>query len=197
MNTSIFSIENIEKNEDYVLYNSPFISKNYKGLIADCNLSKNRYKDIWKTGDRDMTQDYERYNIFSLTARSQGFFIIYKQVMKVIRDYVGDDRPLWMQCWMNCHLQDEVLGWHYHERYFVAHGYVSIDPKNTVTQFIKNYSIENKIGNIYLGKLGDEYGHQVVVREPYEGYRITLGFDVIDSFSEPSIKPNLSFIPVP
>ena len=192
----ITPITSIEKNEDYVLYNSPFISKNYKGLIADCNLGNKRYKDVFKTSDRGMTQDYQMYNIFSLTARSEGFYIIYQQVVKVIRDFVGDSRPLWMQCWMNHHLQDEVLKWHHHERYFVAHGYVSIDPKNTVTQF-KNYDIENKIGNIYLGKPGEEYGHQVVVREPYEGYRITLGFDVIDSFSEPSLKPNLSLIPIP
>jgi hypothetical protein len=111
-----------------------------------------------------------------------------------VRDYVEDDRPLWMESWMKYHIPDEVLDWHRHDSKFTIHGYLSIDPKNTVTEF-KTFSIENKPGNLYLGISGKDMMHRVVVKEPYEGYRITIAFDVIDH--TPYNAANLSFIPIP
>ena len=53
--------------------------------------------------------------------------------------------------------------------------YISIDPKNTITEFEK-WKVHNKIGQIYIGEGGHQ--HRVIVNEPYEGYRITIGLDI-------------------
>ena len=193
MNTQLTGIE---KTRDYALYHSPFIANYHKEIIKDCTVGHLGFKEIFKGDNKGTTWEYEKYNIFSITARSIPLYTIYRQIVAATRDFVGDDRPLWIQCWMNHHLQDKVLDWHFHENDMLIHGYVSIDPKNTVTEFTK-YSIENRIGNIYLGKTGEEYSHRVVVREPYEGYRITLGFDIIDAVTENLPVANLSFIPIP
>jgi len=82
-----------------------------------------------------------------------------------------------MQSWLNFHSSDEVLKKHSHEWPF--HGYISVDPKSTTTVFEK-YEIENKIGQIYIGPGGKGYEHYVRVNNPYEGKRITIGFDITD-----------------
>jgi len=192
----ITQITGIEKTDNYALYHSAFIANYHKEIIEDCEVGYLRFKEIFKEENKGTTWEYEKYNIFSITARSIPLYTIYRQIVAATRDFVGDDRPLWIQCWMNHHLEDKVLDWHFHEKYILFHGYVSVDPKNTVTEFTK-YSIENKIGNIYLGKTGEEYSHRVVVREPYEGYRITLGFDIVDALTDNSRCANLSFIPIP
>jgi hypothetical protein len=57
------------------------------------------------------------------------------------------------------------------------HGYISIDPKNTNTEF-EGYSIENRPGQIYIGSAFTR--HRVVNKERFDGKRITLGFDLIE-----------------
>ena len=96
---------------------------------------------------------------------------------------------MWFQSWINYHKPNEVLDWHTH--LWHAHGYMSLDPKETNTIF-KNYTIKNEIGNIYIGPGYRE--HKVEVLNLFEGERVTLGFDV-------TIKPELpngilSFIPI-
>ena len=71
------------------------------------------------------------------------------------------------------HDHDNVLGWHNHD--WDYHGYISIDPKNTVTEF-RNYKIENKTGQIYFGPGQRE--HRVVCLDEFSDKRLTIGFDV-------------------
>ena len=86
---------------------------------------------------------------------------------------------MWMQAWLNYHNHDQVLGWHNHD--WDYHGYISIDPKNTVTEF-RDYKIENKVGQIYFG-LGQRE-HRVVCLDEFSDTRLTIGFDVsLDLFA--------------
>ena len=180
------------RNETYRLYHCPFVVEYQKSIIEDAEIAFTRYQMLFDKGGLGTTRDYRKYNIFSLTAQSVYFYVLYQQIVAAVRDYVGDDRPLWMQCWMNHHRPYEVLDWHHHDN---IHGYLSIDPKSTVTEF-KTFSIENKPGNLYLGIPGKDMMHRVVVKEPYEGYRITIAFDVV--YHAPyNAKANLSFIPIP
>jgi hypothetical protein len=89
------------------------------------------------------------------------------------------------------------LDWHGHG--FDYHGYISIDPKNTYTDF-KDYRIDNKAGQIYFGP--GHRSHKVVALEAYEGKRITLGFDIVSTNNHGFVKNthipwnNASFIPL-
>ena len=65
----------------------------------------------------------------------------------------------------------------------------------------KNYTIKNKIGNVYIGPA--ENKHQVITNTPYDDKRITIAFDVVDNkkiknmykqYGE--IDINSSFIPI-
>ena len=80
---------------------------------------------------------------------------------------------MWMQAWLNYHNHDQVLGWHNHD--WDYHGYISIDPKNTITEF-RDYKIENKVGQIYFGPGQKE--HRVVCLDEFSDTRLTIGFDV-------------------
>ena len=78
------------------------------------------------------------------------------------------------------HKPDQVLNWHDHK--FDYHGYVSIDPKDSITKFHDpntnvRYEIKNEVGNIYFGP-GWDRKHKVCVNENYSGNRITLGYDI-------------------
>lgn len=160
MNYKVWDIEFVEANKDLFVEQSFMFHKAIQQAV----------------NDEDTTRSYRKYNIFQITGGSLGFYVLFKNVTQNIRDYVGDDRPLWMSGWLNFHKSSEVLDWHDHYG-SLCHGYLSIDPKNTTTKF-EDYDIENKVGRMYLGP--SERLHKVVVNEPYEGHRITLGFDVSD-----------------
>lgn len=195
----------IKKTEDYSLYSSDFVIGNQASIVEVSNRSHTLFKNTFKGvfSDRhkekfkfyDSTRSFYCYNIFSLTSGDPYFYVIYQQIVAAIRDRVGDDRPLWMQCWLNYHKENEVLNWHNHDTtHTFLHGYLSVDPKNTVTEF-RDFTIENKVGNLYVGRTGLE--HRVVVREPYDDIRITLAFDVAECKRDNNLMHNLSFIPVP
>jgi hypothetical protein len=183
------------RNDVYRLYHSPYVVEHQRGIIEDAEIAYGKYQRLFDKGSLGTTWDYRKYNIFSLTARSVYFYVLYQQIVAACRDYVGDNRPLWMQCWLNRHLSHEVLSWHTHGETSVLHGYISIDPKNTVTEF-KNFSIINKVGNMYLGGSGPDTAHCVKVLEPYDDFRITIAFDVMDH-TRHNLTPNLAFIPIP
>jgi hypothetical protein len=98
-----------------------------------------------------------------------------------------------MQSWLNFHTPDEVLARHDHSS--PINGYLSIDPKlsNTVYYYRHSdeeyYSIENKIGQLYIGP--GKTDHAVKLIESFEGKRITIAFDIDDGSSI-----NLGLIPV-
>ena len=192
-------LNGLVRNEKYRLYHSPYVVEHQGEIIATCEQAYKNYNLFFKENNKGTTWDYNAYNIFSLAIISTHFYIIYQQIVAAVREYVGDDRPLWLQAWMNHHQSDEVLDWHDHDSLFTIHGYLSIDPKDTVTEF-KNFSIQNKTGHIYLGIPGKDMVHRVVVKEPYDGYRITLAFNVVgllDSHQHNYKFLSLSFIPIP
>ena len=113
---------------------------------------------------------------------------LFKELKTFVRRYLTaehrlkEDDPLWLQSWVNIQTQDKVLPWHEHE--WDHHGYMSIVPKNTTTEF-ERYSIENKVGQLYMAPClyddGEYRSHKVTVNKPYKADRITNAFDVISN----------------
>lgn len=170
------------------IYKSSLIIENQHLFIDTCNQAKEKISNMIKS--KETTWNYSLYNIFAATAGDEYFFQLFKELKNIIYEYNDIEENLWMQSWINYHKLNEVLDWHNHEWLF--HGYVSIDPKNTRTIFENGTEIKNEIGNIYIGPCNLK--HKVVVDKPYEGNRITLGFDVINK----NFKNNntISFIPL-
>lgn len=151
---------------DYKLFQSQYIVENQYNFIQQCIEVSTLLQG------KDTTVNYNLYNIFSITAGSVYFYNLYKELNVLIRSQLPNGM-LWMQAWVNMHTEDEVLDWHNHD--WPYHGYISIDPKNTFTDF-GSYQIKNKIGQIYFGE-GNRL-HKVNVAESFEGKRITIGYDV-------------------
>ena len=173
--------------KNYIVHQSQTIIDNQELMIRDLLISRENFKRHFP--DKDSTWGYHYYNIFVTTAPSPVFYELYKELNKVIRGYIGDDRPLWMQSWLNFHMSNEVLGWHNHE--WSHHGYISIDPKKTKTVF-KEYEIINEVGNIYLGPAKRE--HKVEILEDFDTPRISLGFDIHETAELP--KEQCSLVPI-
>lgn len=134
-------------------------------------------------------EGYQLYNFFQMSAPNIYIFNVYRELLEFIRFFHPHD-GLYLQSWINCQPHSEVLDWHRHEG-FIFHGYVCIDPKDTLTEF-EGYSIDNHPGLIYIGAGSPR--HRVVNRSQYEGMRITIGFDLIEP-SDNFLK-NQSFIPI-
>mgnify|MGYP003127101465 CR=1 FL=1 len=182
---------------DYKLYQSKLIQNNHSSFINNCSKVYNLLQKTLKT--TDSTWNYYKYNIFHLTSSSLLFYKLYKELNLHIRDFVGNDKPLWIQCWLNYHQgeqAEEKLRPHSHE--WDYHGYISIEPQDTTTIFLKGYEIENKIGQIYIGhgngqgNIRPELTHYVKINKPYNGTRITLGFDLATKPDE-FVFPNVFF----
>ena len=175
---------------DYKIYQSSIISKHYDSFLRNCYEA---YKVIQtKFNTNDTTWCYNQYNLLSLTSSSVLFYKMYKELNYNIREFIGDDRPLWIQSWLNYHIDDKHLqkslgnkkGFHRHHACY--HGYISIDPQNTKTKFRNGLEIQNKIGQIYIGPgdkgkelENDSWDHYVDLISPSASPRITIAFDVI------------------
>lgn len=178
---------------DYKLYQSSVINNNYNSFLQECKIAYTNFQREF--GTNDSTWNYDRYNLFTFTAPNFMFYELFRELSTCIRDYAGHDRPIWMQSWINFHKQDEVLNWHGHS--WPHHGYISVDPKKSRTCF-QQWEIDNKIGQIYIGPgsedaSSEEFHHKVEVDEPYDDYRITIGFDCTET---PHRCCSLHFIPI-
>jgi hypothetical protein len=187
--------------KDYIVKNFFYIKENQKHFIEYANIAHERYMfNYGKVFNQpSSTEFYRYYNITCLTFGSDLYFKMFCDLQKLIRKTLKTKKPLWYQCWLNFHKPEEVLGWHNHQG-SILHGYISIDPKESETEF-KKYTIKNKIGNVYMGK--PENPHKVNVLKHYEGHRITIAFDVIsednvkDMYKEyGKIDLNTGFIPI-
>jgi len=173
----------------YNLYQSNLIKNNHQVFINDCSVAYKCLKDDLNI--KDSTWDFYKYNIFAVTSSSILFYNLYRELNYHIRSYVGNDRPLWMQSWLNYHEEDNTLltslgnkkGFHGHGSLY--HGYISIDPQNTITKFRNGLEIENKIGQVYIGpakntnKPGEyPFDHYVEIISPSTSPRITIAFDL-------------------
>jgi len=193
-------------NSNYFLTNLPYIKKNINHFKKHANLAFKRFE--YSYGEKSPTAFYKYYNCVSLLVGSLLYYKMFKDVFKIVRKYSKTKEPLWIQCWLNYHHQEDVVkekdlniiyNWHCHPD-ALFHGYVSIFPQDTKTVF-KNYTIENKIGNVYIGPSKNK--HQVISKSPYNKERITIAFDVVNNkkiknmykqYGE--IDINSSFIPV-
>lgn len=180
---------------EYKLYNSNYIKSYQKSILIDCVQVFNLIKE--KTNSSDSTWTYYLYNVFNISSTSINFYNIYKELNKYIRDFIKNDKPLWMQAWLNYHENDNVLSkslgnkFHGHETPY--HGYISIDPQDTITKFKNGIEIKNKPGQIYIGPgSNSEWDHFVELVSPSKSPRVTLAFNITD-------KENLlvkNFIPL-
>jgi len=181
----------IEDNTEcgYRIYRSDVILKHQQEMLRDLSAAHKLLIKTYGSVSKDSTWLYKTYNIFSLVGPRSYFTDLYKDLLDAIKITAPTDEYLWFQSWLNVHRQDQVLKWHNHSWYI--HGYISVDPKRTKTVF-DNYEIENDIGNIYIGP--GNRRHKVQVVEPYDGHRITIGFDVTNTAFGPS--DSMSLIPV-
>lgn len=154
----------------YTLFYFDYIKQNQQEIIKDLKTSQN---NLNKYGVFDTTKSYIYYNIFGVSSPSKHLYVIYKKIRELVRDKFPNGM-IWIQSWLNYHDFDEVLGWHNHSSSW--HGYVSIEPQDTITEF-ENWSIENECGNIYFGP--GTHRHRVVNNSNYTGKRITIGFDIM------------------
>lgn len=181
---------------DYHLVQSQFIEQNLKDITLHAAVAYEKFNKIFGTSDSTWT--YEKYNIFCLASPSSFFYKIFLELRTIIMQICPADE-IWMQAWMNYLSYDQLnrLDWHGHE--YEYHGYICLDPKNTVTNF-GDYQIENKSGQIYIGP-GHRL-HKVEAVEPFEGFRTTIGFDLVLNKKTPLVNYkempwlNMGFIPV-
>jgi hypothetical protein len=149
------------------IYKSEIVIKNKTKLVEDLTYCKER--NLFS----NYTWEYYKYNVFMLNPNSLVMNKLCIELKKIIRDYLQTSDPLWMQCWLNFHEQNEILNWHNHA--WPYHGYISVRPHNTTTVF-KNFEIKNKTGNVYIGPGNLE--HKVKIDKKFITPRITIGFDV-------------------
>ena len=182
----------------YKLYQSNLIVENHKQFELEC---KGAYLAITSNLDtKNTTWSFRDYNIFCVTASSIMFYRLYKELNYHIRSYIGDERPLWLQSWLNYDEGDEVeRNLQNHGHLSPHHGYISISPQETTTIFNNGLEIKNKVGQIYIGPgrelhNNQDWDHHVKIDRPYTGTRITIGFDILQTpnkVSSPSHIPLL------
>ena len=186
---------------DYKLYQSSFIKDNQEQFLQECFLHYKNIKDSFNI--KDTTWKYNEYNIFVATSPSYIFYVLFNELNYHIRSFIGDNRPLWIQSWLNYHENDKILkkslGLHGHDTNY--HGYISIDPQSTITKFRNGIEIINKIGQIYIGPSSrneqgknGEWDHEVITLDKYTSPRITIAFDIADD-SHYTLNPK-TFIPL-
>ncbi|NBX50453.1 hypothetical protein EBT25_11020 [bacterium] len=177
------------KQFNYKIYKSDVVVKHQAEMIK-CLVEAHRVLiKSYGRYNKSSTWLYRTYNVFSLVGASKHFYDLFKDLNSIIRETLPNEDYLWFQSWLNFHRPDEVLKWHAHQWHM--HGYISIDPKKTKTLF-ENYEIVNELGNIYIGP--GNRSHMVQVLEPYDGHRITLGFDIERDGFKPTDQ--ISLIPV-
>ena len=187
-------------NSDYFLTNLSYIKKNINHFKEHADLAFKRFE--FSYGKKSPTAFYKYYNCVSLLVGSPLYYRMFKDVFKIVRKYSKTKKPLWIQCWLNYHYEKKlniISDWHCHPD-SLFHGYIAIEPQDTKTVF-ENYTIENKIGNVYIGL--SENKHKVISNSPYNKERITIAFDVVnekkikDMYNQyGDIDINSSFIPI-
>ena len=182
---------------DILLKNLSYVKNNKDEFIKGAYLAHERF--VFNYGKTfSSTWFYKHYNVTTLTFGLPLYHKLFVDLQKIIREYANKDGPLWYQCWLNFHDENEVLNRHNHPQ-CLFHGYISIDPKDSETQF-DDYTITNEVGNVYIGDGG--LFHQVNVLSPFEGKRITIAFDVMDEesykkySSESEKEVNTGWIPI-
>jgi len=175
-------------NDDYNIYKFDYIKENQSEII---HTAVQCYDALISDGFGDTTWSYYLYNIFSVSSPSFCYWNIFKRLRDIIRENVKEEK-IWMQAWLNYHDHDQVLDWHNHSAPY--HGYISIEPQDTTTEF-EDWQIKNEVGNIYFGK--GNVRHRVVNNSYYTGKRITIGYDVIPESAFEHARPTKQYGAMP
>ena len=185
---------------NYLLKNLSYVKDNKEEFIRGAHLAHERFMFTYGKPFNQMSSTwfYRYYNLTTLTVGSPLYYKLFVDLQKSIREYANNNDPLWYQCWLNFHDENEVLTRHNHPD-CLFHGFISIDPKDTETEF-EDYTITNETGNLYIGDAG--VMHQVNVLSSFEGKRITIAFDIEDEHNfkkhmRDIVDVNTGFIPVP
>jgi hypothetical protein len=193
MNSRLTLIED-NKQHNFKIWRSSEIVENKEEFISQIESSRNSLMAIYP--DIDSTWGYNVYNIFAVSAGYEMFYNLYKDLQFIVRDYMQTEEPLWMQSWANYQYENDLLDWHAHFDWD-CHGYISIDPKNSITMF-EGFEIINEVGNIYIGP--SDVQHKVYSKNQYDGRRITCGYDIgsknvlLDMQEKNAV--NISFMPI-
>jgi hypothetical protein len=195
LSSSLIELVEDNKEYNYKIYETPFTQKNILQLKFESHIWHKKYLAIFGENHSSSTWGYKMYNLFQLTSGSILYLNLYKSIRAGIIDYLSDKDDVdnvWLGSWINFHTIDEAkeLDWHTHDSAY--HGYLSIDPKNSETNF-GDYSIKNQIGRMYIGP-GDR-SHSVQIKEPFSGNRITVAFNIACSKNLVPRELNLSYIP--
>ena len=129
----------------YQLYQSQYVVDHQEEFVKDLMHSA---QAMYQYGVFDTSLkygSYTQYNIFGVSSPSHHTYQLFKEIRDIARKNLPEGR-LWIQAWVNNHYETELLGWHNHSSKW--HGYVSIRPYDTVTEF-DDFTIENKVGQIY------------------------------------------------
>jgi hypothetical protein len=193
------------KEWQYMTVQVPYIAENIEDIKRLTAVGVDKFKRKFHNqnhaiGTENITWQFANYNVFGVCSCNQWFYEIYKSLIGLIKEYhkaEGLEVPsqLWLQSWINSHTTNQVLRTHNHD--WPLHGYISIEPKKSHTVFTDKpngkelYRIENKVGQIYLGP-GYRF-HHVEVLEPFEGERITFGYDLEH---RDRIFDNMGFFPI-
>ena len=86
--------------------------------------------------------------MFNATSPSPLWYDLLQELKTYIREFVGHDDKLWMQCWLNYPAPDRKFDWHGHD--WPLSRIYKCRPKKTDTVF-ETYKIKNELGNIYIG----------------------------------------------
>jgi hypothetical protein len=174
---------------NYTLLNFDYIKENQKEIIQELKISQNNLNSF---GVFDPTKAYIYYNIFGVSSPSKHMYVIFKKIRDIVREKIPNEM-IWIQSWLNYQDYDEVLDWHNHSSSW--HGYICIEPQDTVTEF-EDWEIENECGNIYFGP--GKHLHRVVNKSNYSGKRITIGYDIIlDTDYTGMVLPTENFGAIP
>jgi len=166
-------LENFISKSMYKIYQSQTVIENQAEFVSDCTtLFKRLTKDL---KNYDTTWTYDQYNIFSYDSPKQIWTDLYRELRDCAIDFIGNDKDLCYQSWLNYHLEHQLLDWHDHE--WPYHGYICIQPLDSKTVF-EDFTIDNIIGNIYIGH--GNLKHKVVC-DNVDMPRITIGFDITDN----------------
>ena len=87
--------------------------KNQAEFVSDCTtLFKRLTKDL---KNYDTTWTYDQYNIFSYASPKQIWTDLFRELRDCAIDFIGNDKDLCYQSWLNYHLEHQLLDWHDHE----------------------------------------------------------------------------------
>ena len=175
--------------ENYSVYYSNFIIKNQKYLLLEISHAVNEYIKNTNKNTKNITWDYQNYNIFNLT----GIYRFMPKLKKIILTYIKVfflehdiryDDGLNIYFWINYHEnvnEIDALKMHTHDVDFS--GYICIDPLDSLTVFCNstgqtNYEIKNQPGLIYISESRNL--HYVKMNsEIFDRPRITIAFDIL------------------